>query len=591
MAGEMINYTIVATAEERSAVCARIAAAARRFAPNPRWEIDTLLVLVAVAGEHLRKEAVRRLVYLITAATGHHAALAHKVTQMLIENKDAPDCQTPMLYIAAWVIGEYGRFLVVEPPPLTEAAATSVIPAGPRGRVRTPREVVDLLVSLLIHHKATSETRGVTLVALAKLTARYRDAATTTVAREAIASYRTSVDTDLQQRSVELLSMTAESLLELRDELLAPVPALEGDAVRSITARAAAAEDDELLESGGRRVGGDGDDDDFDAADEDGADMLGKPSTAASAATPASARKGRALQSMEAEHATAEEAAARRAAERLAGGDDDAGLGDLFGPGVGSAAAPGAGPAAADDEDDVLGALSGLTLSTGITAGAAAVHSGAGTTGLASVGARGAAALNLDALFRATPVMPAASVAPVAPSPMMMMMMGMPAPMSMGMPPVPVPVPAPAPAPAVGLSSITSTPAVARAVAPAPVVPAGTEAMRHGPLVVLLSTSKPEGAASQRADVHVTIRNTSATDTIRSIVLETAVAKYMTQVVGPQSAADARPGEAVTRVITLSNPNRGAKPFRLMARLQYILPSGETPSAQADVSSALPTDL
>lgn len=65
MAGEMVNYAVIAEPEERPTVCARVASAARRFAPSMRWEADTLLVLVAVRGESARKEVVRRLIYLV----------------------------------------------------------------------------------------------------------------------------------------------------------------------------------------------------------------------------------------------------------------------------------------------------------------------------------------------------------------------------------------------------------------------------------------------------------------------------------------------------------------------------------------------
>lgn len=66
MAGHMINYAVIAEADERPTVCARITSAVRRFAPSMRWEADALLVLIAVRGESARRDVVRRLIYLVS---------------------------------------------------------------------------------------------------------------------------------------------------------------------------------------------------------------------------------------------------------------------------------------------------------------------------------------------------------------------------------------------------------------------------------------------------------------------------------------------------------------------------------------------
>ncbi|CAE7818302.1 ap1g1, partial [Symbiodinium sp. KB8] len=346
MAGEMVNYAVIAEKDERAAVCARVASAARRFAPSMRWEADTLLVLIAVRGEAARRDVVRRLIYLVsrcppqvTAAPGDdtQASLAHKCAEMLSENASSPDCQAPLLLIAAWCIGEFAAELTSDPPPLPEGPADSVIPVGPRGRARTPKELVDVLGSLLTHHKAGTEIKGVTLTALSKLLAKIPPAQlpadVVETARSHLATFQTSLNQELQARSVEFLALSSEDLADVRADILAPIPALTADAVRRLKWESSAA-----AEAAG------GDEDVIAGLSDDVDDDEGRAGGTGLAAG---------MRAMEATGATADDQQANRAATKTAEAVDDEGsLLDLFGGG------PSASPPADADED--LGADGGV---------------------------------------------------------------------------------------------------------------------------------------------------------------------------------------------------------------------------------------
>lgn len=172
VAGELVNYLVVASAEERGPLVEKIALVARRYAPTPRWEADCLLMVLSVAGAHARPPVISRLVHLIgaldeddeeeeeegegrgplvTRGALARRSIAHKVFAMLLEGTDSTDVQAPMLAVAAWTVGELGADLLLPPPPLSRGgqqqssggasgagdgdgrADPTVIPRGPLG--------------------------------------------------------------------------------------------------------------------------------------------------------------------------------------------------------------------------------------------------------------------------------------------------------------------------------------------------------------------------------------------------------------------------------------------------------------------------
>ncbi|KAA0174753.1 hypothetical protein FNF27_03876 [Cafeteria roenbergensis] len=557
MAGEMVNYAVIAEKDERAAVCARVASAARRFAPSMRWEADTLLVLIAVRGEAARRDVVRRLIYLVTAAPGDdtQASLAHKCAEMLSENASSPDCQAPLLLIAAWCIGEFAAELTSDPPPLPEGPADSVIPVGPRGRARTPKELVDVLGSLLTHHKAGTEIKGVTLTALSKLLAKIPPAQlpadVVETARSHLATFQTSLNQELQARSVEFLALSSEDLADVRADILAPIPALTADAVRRLKWESSAA-----AEAAG------GDEDVIAGLSDDVDDDEGRAGGTGLAAG---------MRAMEATGATADDQQANRAATKTAEAVDDEGsLLDLFGGG------PSASPPADADED--LGADGGVAdlfgpgpAAGGAATAAAAASSGAGApaSGAPAMGG-GAAGLNLDALFAAGPgaIAAPATHAP-APATLHPHMGG-----------------GPGAAPAAGAFA----PVPAPAAAPPSAFPE-EEAFSFGPLRVTLQLRlDPADSTSAVVTMRAYRSPAAPAGPISGIVLESAVAKYMRQAFSPPSGStipDGAPGP-VQRDVRVTNPQRGTKPFKVMLRVQCVPAGGTKAVHKADVTGALP---
>jgi hypothetical protein len=129
----------VADADTKPDLCAKIAAVADKFAPSKRWHIDTLVSMLAFAGNNVKRVAMSQTLFLISHATEDHAAVTHKLFAMAQASATpSQEAQQALLQIAVWVIGEYGE-LLLKSPPMSAPAADELSP--PFGEVRTEHDV------------------------------------------------------------------------------------------------------------------------------------------------------------------------------------------------------------------------------------------------------------------------------------------------------------------------------------------------------------------------------------------------------------------------------------------------------------------
>lgn len=136
----------VADADTKPDLCAKIAAVADKFAPSKRWHIDTLVSMLAFAGNNVKRVAMSQTLFLISHATEDHAAVTHKLFAMAQASATpSQEAQQALLQIAVWVIGEYGE-LLLKSPPSSSPAADELSP--PFGEVRTEHDVSSALLSV-----------------------------------------------------------------------------------------------------------------------------------------------------------------------------------------------------------------------------------------------------------------------------------------------------------------------------------------------------------------------------------------------------------------------------------------------------------
>jgi AP-1 complex subunit gamma-1 len=269
---EMLAYLAVADPETRPDLCVKIAAVAARYAPSRRWHIDTLVSMLAVAGDAAKREIAAALLFHVSdAPESDHAAVVHKLFAMAAAAAaGSSEAQQTLLQVAVWCVGEYGHLLLSPPPPRRGASAAAAAgsspppPAandaeydltGPFGEQRGESDVVRLLDRVSHLYYASTDTKAMVLTALLKLTARLREPAQLARVRALLASFGVSPDVELQQRSVEFSTIadparTPTLTAEARRALLEAMPKLD-EAVLRARAGAATGETADAAKLGG----------------------------------------------------------------------------------------------------------------------------------------------------------------------------------------------------------------------------------------------------------------------------------------------------------------------------------------------------
>lgn len=110
---EMVNYLRVAGPDDRTELCNKIATIVDNFSPSVQWQIDTLITMLAIAGNYCKQEVQSSLLYLLSQATDFQAHFTHQLYAMIIANRK----QLELVHAAVWSIGEFGEVRCAAPPP------------------------------------------------------------------------------------------------------------------------------------------------------------------------------------------------------------------------------------------------------------------------------------------------------------------------------------------------------------------------------------------------------------------------------------------------------------------------------------------
>ncbi|KAJ3364184.1 clathrin associated protein complex large subunit [Allomyces javanicus] len=213
MTRELLAFLEVADVEFRAPMVAQICATADRFAPNKRWHLDTLIRVMKLAGNYVREETVAQLVRLATNAPDLQAYGVHKLYWLV----KADAAQEGLVHAAVWTMGEFGDVLVSGAGGAAAAAPAtgedqddepaSGLLTGTPAAAPTEAEVIALLESILIGAFVTQTTKQYVLTALMKLSTRFTGGAVTQAIQTLLQRYATSMNLELQQRSVEYTHM------------------------------------------------------------------------------------------------------------------------------------------------------------------------------------------------------------------------------------------------------------------------------------------------------------------------------------------------------------------------------------------------
>lgn len=203
---ELVNFLISADIEFRPEITAQICLLTERYAPSPKWHIDTILrVMSSRAGHYVQPATVANTIHLIQETPDIQAYAVHKFYAALL--KDIA-CQS-LVSTGVWVIGEFGDLLL----------------AG--GKDISIEEIFGLLDTILKHPASELETREITLTALLKLTDRLQSDHIQEKFLAIIEQYRSSLTVEIQQRACEYHSVVSMLSDEKRADLLEHIPAKE----------------------------------------------------------------------------------------------------------------------------------------------------------------------------------------------------------------------------------------------------------------------------------------------------------------------------------------------------------------------------
>ena len=206
---ELLSFLEVADNEFKLGMTTQICLAAERFAPNKRWHIDTVLRVLKLAGNYVREEVLSSFIRLVC----HTPELQAYTVQKLFSAVHEDFSQESLTLAAVWVVGEFGEILLQGG---NFENAESV-------REVKPKDIVDLLDSVLTSPYVNVNIRQYTLTSLAKLTTRISgDQTQIQRIQQILHRFDSTVEIEIQQRAVELGALLQRS--DIREGVLESMP-------------------------------------------------------------------------------------------------------------------------------------------------------------------------------------------------------------------------------------------------------------------------------------------------------------------------------------------------------------------------------
>lgn len=223
---EMLNYLVVATTEQKPALCSKIMDTVDKYSPSRKWRVDTLVTMLSISGNACDDSIVSNTIMYVTASDDLHAYAAHKLFALLSEELS----QRALIQVGIWCIGEYGNYLLENLPAGPED------PDSPGHYAVTASAICDLLDKVKKSHMADPATKYLILTAFAKMSQRLDGAELSRVLTH-LGQYKESMNMELQQRSVEYTALLSGQWDSLGPMALERMPAMDEEKLKAKRAR------------------------------------------------------------------------------------------------------------------------------------------------------------------------------------------------------------------------------------------------------------------------------------------------------------------------------------------------------------------
>ncbi|KAB8343143.1 hypothetical protein FH972_022734 [Carpinus fangiana] len=208
---ELLAFLEVADNEFKPVMTSQIGIAADRYAPTPRWHIDTLLRVLALAGNYVKEQILSSFVRLVATSPDLQTYAAQK----LYANLKQDISQEGQTVVGAWVIGEYGDALLKGGNYEEEDLVAEVHES----------DIIDLYARILGGSYATQMVTQYIVTSAMKLSTRFKEPGQIERLRRLLLSNQANLDVDIQQRAVEYANLFGHD--EIRRGVLEKMPAPE----------------------------------------------------------------------------------------------------------------------------------------------------------------------------------------------------------------------------------------------------------------------------------------------------------------------------------------------------------------------------
>jgi len=188
---ELLNFLLISDAQFKSELVAKLCIVTEKYAPSKRWQIDTILRVMSIAGSFIPDEVPSNLIQLISSTP----ELSSYAVQKLYLALSTDITQQPLTQVGLWCIGEYGDLLVAD---------KSQLPKDEEGLSLNVNEsqVLDIIDAVFKNSTTTQTTRQYSLTALAKLSSRFSQNTLPRI-KSMIDVYKKNINLELQQRACE----------------------------------------------------------------------------------------------------------------------------------------------------------------------------------------------------------------------------------------------------------------------------------------------------------------------------------------------------------------------------------------------------
>jgi len=111
LVAQLLKYLAVAEESIKAEMVLKLAILSERYAPDMRWYVDTILSLIAHAGDYVSDEIWHRAVQIITNRKELQRYAAHKMLRA-VESTAAHEI---VVKVGGYILGEFGYILAEEP--------------------------------------------------------------------------------------------------------------------------------------------------------------------------------------------------------------------------------------------------------------------------------------------------------------------------------------------------------------------------------------------------------------------------------------------------------------------------------------------